>query len=666
MAVLIVVIVVALILSAAYYYKTNPELPYPRKTVLIVLRTIVWSLVLLFLLKPVYYYVRHYTQKPVAILLKDNSSSMNLLQQGKPKSVRSGKAYAQVKKRLQEQGYIVREYNFADGLQGKSDRTYLVPALLKLQDLYPQTPVKGVYVFSDGRFRDPDLHILNNYKFPVYTIADTLREVVSDLSVTELRHNLQGYRNEPNLAEVTLQADAYKGKAAVALWADGKKVEEKQISFASGPVQTVSFSIRLGSLGLHKLEATVTASGIKEASLANNKALSAIDIQKDKEKILLLTDVPNWDAKFILDALKENNHWEALAYTVKSDRLFDGENPVELKDWDAVSAVIVVNTGFLHLGESMAAALVNKVNAGCGLLYFGLPITQLNSILPLQLSNLKSSYKGLLQFLPASQSYAVFQIDPQELEQIPPVDYYYLVPNKQSEVVAVLDNAQKSPAIAINSLSGGKVVGFSVLNLWRWQLQSRTQGYKTFITDLVTWLLNKEAGRFNALYEPSYYLDEPVSIKLTAGDELRRQKQNLAPFITVYNAKNDSVFGDFLTERQGAYNIQFRLTQPDEYHFTIKDKVSGDAAQGKFLVHAQNLEARDLGNNLSLLGWIAQQTGGKFLSLEAADKYQPPLAKAEKQIEQKEFPLYKKWYILVLFIFSFCLELLLRRVWGLL
>jgi len=34
--------------------------------------------------------------------------------------------------------------------------------------------------------------------------------------------------------------------------------------------------------------------------------------------------------------------------------------------------------------------------------------------------------------------------------------------------------------------------------------------------------------------------------------------------------------------------------------------------------------------------------------------------------KSKDIPLYRKWYVLTLFIVAFCLELFFRRRWGLL
>jgi hypothetical protein len=70
---------------------------------------------------------------------------------------------------------------------------------------------------------------------------------------------------------------------------------------------------------------------------------------------------------------------------------------------------------------------------------------------------------------------------------------------------------------------------------------------------------------------------------------------------------------------------------------------------------SDNLEARDLGYNLPLLSWVSQQTGGRFSNADEVMTYKPVKATAQARIENKEIPLYKKWYLISLFIIVFCL-----------
>jgi hypothetical protein len=658
--------VTALAVALVFYHRTSPELSRRQRIGLTAMRAAVIGLLFLFLLTPIIYYIRQYREKPEIILLKDVSASMQLKHPERPKSARLSDAYDKLRSEYQSAGYGVKEMVFADGLNGKPDNTYFIPALEQIKQLQGKAPLSGIILFSDGWFRDTDQRILKSYDFPVIAVADTARVLTADLLVSDLRHNRQGYRNELSLFETVLQAGNYKGSAKVSFLVNDKVIKEKTVSFQREQSITETFDHRFTQTGLQKLEIRISAQGLNEISLSNNNYFSAIDILNEKEKILLFTDAPNWDTKFFLDTIRDNTRLEANSYTLKSGVLFSGEERASIKSWDNINAVIIVNQGGLQVDNALAGNIINLVKRGTGLLYIGQPITQLAEVLPLGLSNIRSIYKGLIRPLPAAATYAAFNIPVDELNQIPPVDYYYLAPKAQAEVLAVMDNVQKSPAIAVSSASGGKVAAFAFLNLWRWQLQSKTQAYKSFASDVLTWMSNRQTGQLNALYEPGYYLDEPIEIKLTAIDDVRRARQNLSPRLSVYNAKNDSVFSDFMLQDKDEYRIKFRLNNPGEYRFRIADLTTNQSTSGRFMVSQQNLEARDLGYNLPLLGWISVQTGGRFLNADDALSYKPVKAAESERIEKREFPLYKKWYLICLFILMFCLELFFRRRWGLL
>jgi hypothetical protein len=61
---------------------------------------------------------------------------------------------------------------------------------------------------------------------------------------------------------------------------------------------------------------------------------------------------------------------------------------------------------------------------------------------------------------------------------------------------------------------------------------------------------------------------------------------------------------------------------------------------------------------------VSRATNGKQFTDPEQLKL-PSAPKISKEIEQ-QIPLYKKWYIIALFIICFSLELFWRRKWGLL
>ena len=648
------------------YLLTNPELGRYQRFGLIALRSLTLGLFAAFLLHPVIHFINRYHERPVVVFLRDSSSSMDLTVNNKSKSSLLAESRRQLIDAYDKAGYEVMEQSFADGLDGRNTTTYLIPTLEKLKEKFPRKPIQEVLLFSDGWFRDQDMQLLKNLNWPVTAVSDTSTEIAPDLEISDFRHNRQGYRNELSLFSIDVKARDFKGQAKVDLLVEGKIAASKTVAFNKDPSQQVLLDYRFRQNGLQKVEARISAQGLNEFSLTNNIQTSAIDILTDKEQILLLTDATNWDSKFILDTIRENNRLEAINLIIKNNTLYQGDQRTSIKSWDNIASIIIVNNGSLQIDNQLASQITDKVRHNYGLLYLGLPVQSLNQILPLKKSNLSSQYKGLLNLQPVAAGYSALQIPSGELAKIPPLDYYYLTPTAGAEILAVMDNAQKSPAIGYSNAAGGRIISFAFLNLWRWQMQSKEQGYKSFIRNLLLWLNNKASGQLSALHESSYYQDEPIEIKLAAVDEIRQSKANASYQIVISDASKKAVLSDYLVESDSQYGISFRLNKPGSYSFRITDKSSGAGTEGRFIIQSQNKEALDFGFNNNLLKWIASETGGKFVEPGAAKTYTPLKPTRTERVEQIEFPLYKKWYLISLFILSFCLELYLRRRWGLL
>jgi hypothetical protein len=56
----------------------------------------------------------------------------------------------------------------------------------------------------------------------------------------------------------------------------------------------------------------------KNKGWANNSFPGAIEVLAEKEKILIFTDSPAWDNKFILDAIATNPRWDSVSYLLRN------------------------------------------------------------------------------------------------------------------------------------------------------------------------------------------------------------------------------------------------------------------------------------------------------------------------------------------------------------
>jgi len=84
------------------------------------------------------------------------------------------------------------------------------------------------------------------------------------------------------------------------------------------------------------------------------------------------------------------------------------------------------------------------------------------------------------------------------------------------------------------------------------------------------------------------------------------------------------------------------------------------------MISLDNPENRDKDFNTPNLSFISEITGGRSYNIDDLDTME--ITEEDSIIEQHKFeiPIYKKWYLIALFLIAFCLEIFLRKRWGLL
>jgi len=630
------------------------------------LRGIALAVALLLLISPIFHYIRNSVERPQIILLSDSSASMDLLSGKQSKRSFLAAPARELADKFRQAGYELHTYDFAQGLSGDGDNTLLSPALTELAAKHDFSKVKGIVLVSDGWLRDESLAVVKQLNSPFYVLADTTTILSPDLSVVGVRANRHAYRGEPAIIRADVLSENYSGQVTVDLLLGNTKVASQTLNLSSGVQSSLDFTQRFSQTGFYPFRVQIGAAGISERTQSNNSYPGAIEVLSEKQQIIIISDKPAWDNKFIIDSIAENTRWEVKHYLLQDGRLVLGGQSVSTPSSSNLAAIVVINNGELKLSGEVLGFVSRSYQNGIGILWQGLPVDELSSILPLQRSNILSSYQGFLELGPAAASYPAISIESSELMDIPPLDYYFVTSAPGAEVLAQMNNPQKSPAVAIRSAGNNRVLAMAFLNLWKWQLQSNTGSYRKLLSSSMAWLANRSRSGYSPIYNSSYFRGEEIKLRLRAEDDIRALRLDLNPELKVIDANDKEVFSDFMTQSEGEYSLTLRLDQAGQYRFEIRDKVSGDTASGRFNVADTAIEARDFDYNLPLLTWLANDTGGKLLTPQSLQDFTPLPARSEQLQLRQEIPLYRKWYVLSLFILAFCLELFFRRRWGLL
>ncbi|MEN6445835.1 MAG: hypothetical protein ABFC98_07310 [Candidatus Cloacimonas sp.] len=661
----ILIVLFSLLISGYMNYQTNPEIAKKRRGVLFLLRFISLSLLLMLLLSPILYYTQHKNISPRILVLEDNSKSMELKHNSVTKAQHLKPLMQNIENKFSDSKYEVIHKTFANGLEGDANTTLLAPTLKELSKQKNLQNLEGIVLASDGWLRDESLSSVQQLGCPFYVLADSTVNPTPDIAIANVRYNRYAYRNEPNTIRAEISAQNYSGNAEIRFSLADKIISRQKVKLENGVTTSIDFTHRFNSIGFFPWKVEVLPLQ-GESQINNNIFPGAMEVLSEKQRIVLISDKPAWDNKFTLDAIATNARWTAESYLNRNGHLFSGETLVNKLDTNNLAAIIIINNGMLNLNTATAAFIHNAFMKGIGILYQGFPVSELADILPIQKSNITATYQGFLVPTPAAANYPMINSLTLNAKEIPPLDYYYVTASPGTEILATINNPQNSPAIVVQTIGTAHSIAFATLNLWRWQMQSGEEGYTKLISNCLTWLSNKSTGAYTAIYNNSYFQGEEIRIRLRNENEIRQSRLNANPQIRIMDKDKKEVFSDFLKREKDDYIINLQLSEPGTYSFEIADKESGNSTKGKFMVSDTSIETRDYGYNLSLLSWLANETGGKLLFNTNLESFHPVPAKTIAQISRKEIPLYKRWYVIALFIFTFCLELFFRRRWGLL
>ena len=662
---IILLAIVSIILISFYYKKTIPTIESWKKILLISLRSIAIIILFLLLLNPILYFFQNRIRKPSVVILNDISESMQQFGKDQLKSDIFKNFKKEIENIIEAKNYDIVNFNFANGIDGNISSTNLTKTIIQVFKKLDTDNIEAIILLSDGWFHDDELEIIENQNIPIYTIDPHFQSDDFDLKLTDINHNKAIYRNEITPIEVNINANNYDGKAKIELLSENKLIKVKEIDLSGKEYLQLTFDISFPSTGFTPISLKISTDSI-EVNTDNNIINSAIHIKRDRSKVLLISDILNWDAKFIIGAVNQDQHWQSK-FVLKKNGLQNADENTSLKiEINGVNVLTLINYGNLNFSNDEVKIIDRFVRNGGGIFFIGKPIKELEDISPAGSSGIDRTFKSNFTLTKQSEQFNTFSsIEKKDFKNIPPVSYYYVNSKVEAKVLAQFDNDENSPAVLFKNIGNGKILHFAFLDLWKWQLWNSGDSYNNMMHNIFSWLGQTSSERFYAsLDKNSFYLGEDINIELHAFDETLSPITEMNAEISVTNSENQIVHQSFMLKENNKHFIKISDLQSGKFKFVISDETSNSQTEGEFMISQNSPESRDTGINLSLLSYISNKTNGKVI--DKADDID--ISKAEKEIIQlrSEIPIYKKWYVITIFLLAFCTELFLRKRWGLL
>ncbi len=543
--------------------------------------------------------------------------------------------------------------------------------------------------------------------FPFFTVPVGDPGDYRDIWIQKLKAPAIAFRGREVRIEAVLKSHGFRPMTLPVSLRDGQKLLTAQsIRFQGDPAEvSLSFSFTLEETGVHHLSLSLPPQA-GESSVFNNSFPFSLRVARDKVRILMISGHPSLNYRYLRMALKGDPSIDLLSFVIlrtPTDVLnvpLQEQSlipfPVETlfsKELSQFDLLILDDFPFhLYVKSAYLEKVRDFVKGGGGLALIGGPNlldggkysgTPLEDVLPVAVAG-KGEYERenprKVKLTRSGGSHPITRLEATEKEnlnlwkEMPALDGINRVQLKTS-ATSLLEsgNGAPYPVLSVGKYGQGRVLVLATDYSWKWRMGMVERGrgqwaYHRFVERTVRWL-TKDPG----LDPIQILLPEEVvgrgqrkEVRVRVRSEEESPETRGVVQFSVFDPKGLKIGAEFAPSgRPGEYAASF----VPEKRGTYKLKVQTPGGSMEESVEIPELAGeRDGLPDHERLRWIAQSTGGKFLSTKE-ELFQEILDAAEKKetrhVEEKRIPLWNRFPLLALVLTLLSAEWYFRRRWGL-
>ncbi|MFI5196635.1 MAG: hypothetical protein ACHQD8_06060 [Chitinophagales bacterium] len=668
---------IAIVLSAGagyWVYGTDKRRAVPFPWVTSILRSLVVFFTLLLVLVPTIVITKNVVEKPIVLLLQDDSRSVAVALGNDSANYR--KNTEALTNRLSEQ-YKVVKWGFGNTVQSdtlfryKQSATDISAALSRAQEFFGMQNLGAVILASDGRFNEGinPLYQQLSLHSSLYTVAlgDSARQ--KDIRISRTYANKVVTINSSFEIRADIVAELCKGyDNTVTIKEDGNMLSSVPVSVNNDKYdRAVSFTIKAGRAGLHHYIITIPETG-GEKNTTNNRKDIFVDVVAEKKNILIASAAPHPDVNAIKDALSGIESYKVTVCTADNF-------PASLNGYD-----VIILHGLPSVRNNIAPQLLAAKKPVWLILSSQSGFSAINSMQQLTHTNIPAAmpHDALAVYNVAFNAFTLPQQIQAVTDKMPPLSVssgtIQLAPGANALFM------QRSGAVQTSLwvLQQGSVPAAILLGegLWRWRLYE----YKNFndhnvidecIRQTVAFLATNNNEKPFSVVLPKYVWSDQEAISMNAYMLNANNEQVNTPDVQLTISDSIGHKQNFSFERSGsAYNLNIGIWAGGAYtysaHTTFNDKTY--TANGSFVVESMPLELMESGADYPLLYSLAKKYNGGFVTAgNVASLYDSIIhnehIKPLIQANNETVPLVdRKWYFFLILLIAVC-EWLLRKYW---
>lgn len=623
-------VLVCLLIGAGYAYALYSKKHSWSSTInriLLVLRFIVVSVTLFLLLNPLLKQFINNIEKPIVVLAVDNSLSItNSLDSLQRKAILA--QLSKLAKDIKSNGFEVdvrglaeSETNLQD-LQFDQKTTDLNSMFKEVETLYDGKNLASLVLVSDGNYNRGISPAFFPYGYKISTIGIGDTTSYKDVILKNVLYNKIAYQGNkfPVVAEIT--NTGFKDKQAqVSITKGSNTLASEKITFNNeNGLSRVEFNIGATNNGIQHYNVVVALAD--EEIIENNSKDIFIDVIDGKQKILLIGLAPHPDIKALRSVIEINDNYEFELF-------IPGLN--ELKE-DKYDLILVHQAGDRY--NRLAKYTKKFRDENIPILNI---IGQQTNLAKLNEEDNLFTFRSIRnqrdQITPTLFSeFPKFKIDPDYntvFNQFPTLNVPYgeskLSPNTTVLMYQKVGNiSTDKPLLYLVESNGRKSAYMMADGIWQWRLQEfasneNTKAFDDVFLKLVQYLSTKEDKRKFRVYttKEEFFDNESVSFSAEVyNDSYERTFGNdVSIKVTKENGSVDE-YSFIPSSANSTLEISGLSQGVYKYEATTKRDDKSEKVFGQFTVKNLQLELLDQRANFALLKQVADNTEGKFYTIE--------------------------------------------------
>ena len=560
-------------------------------------------------------------EKPVIIVGHDNSVSLTLgkdstyIREDYPSEFRA--FVNRLRADFQVAYYTFGEQLYTDerDLSFTDKQSDLSLFLTEVYSRFYNRNIGAVVLASDGIYNkglDPSVSAQRIKNTGIYTVALGDTSVKRDLLLEKVRHNRVVFLGNDFPIEVMVKADRLRGRSAkLELFQGGTLLSSQEVTIdQTAYLQNFSFRVEAKTPGIHNYTLRLTELD-GEYTYTNNSKTIYVDVQNNKQQVLLLAHAPHPDLGALKFAIESSPGYEV---DVAFGRDFDG-------NVEPYGLVVMHQLPSLRYG--MDAVLAKLQNAGKPVLFVLGSQTFYGKFNQLKTGLTHIGFSGTLDAVNAAirSDFTLFNVSPAIKEQAGkfPVLHAPFGTLRTAGGVEVLLNQRKGnidkgePLMAFNSWNGirtGFIVGEGI---WRWRLQEPTV-FKELTQKMVQYLATKEdKSFFRILAKTDFNENESIVFKAEVYNESYELINTPSVELEITGEDGQKYPYDFGTEGRG-YSLNAGKLPVGKYTYIAKANANGKVYElsGEFSVKPIRVEYANSVADHQLLHNMAVNNGGEM------------------------------------------------------